>query len=74
MNAGTPDDWWGRDSFGTIHTPSSVGVAAGVAKLTFSAIPAPFQILSVTYDNARGAAYNVLLQPLFTGVDFPTFA
>jgi len=63
--------WHAIDAFGFPALCVTVGQAANVVKLEFQTVFPATPIHSVTYDNAAGDAFNVLLQPLFTGKDFP---
>ena len=68
---GQPAAWTAIDDLGFPQTCTLIGFASNVVKLQFTQPIPGLGFSSVTYDNALGTGYNVLLQPLFTGLDLP---
>lgn len=63
--------WHAEDNMGFPAICVNIGIVSTVIKLEFQTVFPGTPITRVTYDNATGNAFNVVLQPLFTGKDFP---
>jgi len=71
VDPGQPSHWSCLRADGIRYPCTSTAVSFGDAKLIFVAPGIPSPIVGVTYDNALGTGYDLLLRPLFTGSDFP---
>lgn len=71
VDPGQPAAWTARDQAGSLLYAHTTGLSASNAKITFTR-PDPLKWpQTITYNNALGTGYDVLLRPLSTGSDFP---